>query len=88
MFRSRRFALLLLPCGLLLSACGTRLDRPVVVKLQPGAALLSPCVDPALVPNPDTATDTDIALERVKVAEAYVNCRQKQADLAKWVLAQ
>jgi hypothetical protein len=46
---------------------------------------LLPCVDPVLIANPETATDNDIALERVRVAEAYVNCRQRHADLAKWV---
>ena len=69
----------------LLGACGSPVDRPVVVRPQPGAGLLLPCVDPVLISNPDTATDNDIALERVRVAEAYVNCRQRQADLAKWV---
>ncbi len=60
----------------------------MVVKPQPGAELLADCVDPALVPDPDTATDNDVALERVKVAQAYVDCKRRHADLAKWVRGQ
>lgn len=69
----------------LLVGCGSTPDRPVVVRPQPGAGLLLPCVDPILIASPETATDNDVALERVRVAEAYVNCRQRQAGLAKWV---
>jgi hypothetical protein len=43
-------------------------------------------VDPVLAgPEP---TDNDIALERVRVARAYLDCRQRQGDLAKWVREQ
>ncbi len=86
MSRLRPRALSLLPCVLLLTACD--LSSPVVVKPQPGAALLLPCVDPPLVANPDTASDNDIALERVRMAEAYLACKEKQAGLAKWVRGQ
>lgn len=51
----------------------------------PDAALTEPCVDPVLIEDPDTATDNDIAGERIRVAEAYLACKQKQADLATFV---
>jgi hypothetical protein len=85
MSRSPRPALLLLPCALLLTACGSSSDRPVVVRPMPDAGLLLPCQDPALIADPDTATDTDVALERIRVAEAYVACRRRHADLVTWV---
>ncbi len=72
----------------LLGACSKPADRPVVVRPMPSAALTLPCVDPVLISTPEQATDNDIALERVRVAEAYVNCRQRQADLARWVKEQ
>lgn len=87
MFRSRLRALVALPCVLVLTACESS-SVPVLVKLRPGAALLLPCLDPALVANPETATDSDIALERIRVAQAYVDCRQRHADLARWVTEQ
>ena len=43
------------------------------------------CIDPPLVEDADKATDNDIALERIKVAGAYVDCKQRHADLVKWV---
>lgn len=55
---------------------------------MPGAALLLPCLDPALVANPDIATDADVALELVRVAQAYIDCRRRHGDLAKWVREQ
>jgi hypothetical protein len=51
----------------------------------PDAALLAPCVDPVLVENPNTANDNDVAGERIRVAEAYMACKQKQGDLATFV---
>ena len=74
--------LLLLPCALLLTACES-FSRPVVVKPQPGASLLLPCVDPVLAPA--DPTDNDLAAERIRVARAYLDCKQRQGDLAKWV---
>ena len=52
---------------------------------MPDASLLLPCQDPALVNDPDTATDNEVAAERIRVAEAYLACKQKQADLATFV---
>lgn len=85
MSRSRLLVLLLLPCALLLTACGSSSFLPVVVRPKPDAGLLLPCQDPALLADPDKATDTDVGLERVRVAEAYVACKRRHADLAKWV---
>lgn len=68
---------------MLLTACTSYSSIPV--SRQPDASLLLPCVDPALVADPDTASDNDIAIERVKVAEAYLACKQRQADLATFV---
>jgi hypothetical protein len=55
------------------------------VRSQPDPSLLEPCVDPELVGDPDTASDNDIAAERIRVAEAYIACKQKQADMAAFV---
>jgi hypothetical protein len=38
-----------------------------------------------LVPDPDTASDNDVAAERIRVAEAYLACRQRHADLVTFV---
>lgn len=77
---------LLLPIGVALaaSACATS-SRVVAVDRQPSAALLLPCQDPELVPDPETATDEQIEVERVNVARAYVDCRQRHADLVTFV---
>jgi hypothetical protein len=37
------------------------------------------------VPDPETATDNDIAAERIRVAEAYLACKQRHADLVTFV---
>ena len=58
---------------------------PVLVDRQPDASLLGPCVDPVLVDDPETASDNEIAAERLRVAEAYLACKQRQADLAAFV---
>lgn len=76
-------ALALLLCAMPLGACQTS-SVPVVVKPQPGAALLLPCVDPAIA-KADGATDTDVALTIVNLGKAYADCRQRHADLARWV---
>ena len=55
------------------------------VPRQPDASLLLPCQDPDLIPDPDTATDNDVAAERIRVAEAYLACRQRHADLVEFL---
>lgn len=52
---------------------------------MPNAALLAPCTDPAVVQNPEAATDNDFALMLLNLAKAYVDCRQRHADLATFV---
>jgi hypothetical protein len=52
---------------------------------MPDASLLLPCVDPALVDDPDTASDNEVAAERVRVAEAYLACKQRHTDLVTFV---
>ena len=52
---------------------------------QPDASLLLPCRDPQLVPDPETASDNEVAAERIRVAEAYLACRQRHADLVTFV---
>ena len=79
---SRLHVLLALPCALLSTGCGPSPDRPVVVIPKPSAALLLPCQDP---PAADTATDTGVALVIIGLGQAFADCRQRQADLAKWV---
>lgn len=41
-----------------------------------------------MVPNPDVATDNDLALMMLDLGKAYAECERKQADLAKWVKGQ
>ncbi|UYN96598.1 MAG: hypothetical protein KIT25_06600 [Enhydrobacter sp.] len=52
---------------------------------RPDASLLLPCADPVLVADPETASDNDIAAERLRVAEAYLACKRRHADLAAFV---
>jgi hypothetical protein len=35
-----------------------------------------------LVADPEVATHNDVAAERIRVAEAYLACKRRQADLA------
>ena len=72
-----------LSCAMLLAACTSFSAVPVA--RQPDASLLLPCRDPALVPDPETATDNDIAAERIRVAEAYLACKRRHADLVTFV---
>ena len=46
-----------------------------------------PCADPRLV-GEETASDNEIAAERVRVMEAYLACKRRHADLSKWVRGQ
>ena len=78
--RRIRPALLILACSLAITGCDHFSAAPT-----PNAALLLPCKDPELVPDPDSATAEQINIERINVARAYVDCKQRQADLAKWV---
>jgi len=64
-----------------LAACTS--SSPVTISRQPDASLLLPCVDPVLAD--DDATDNEIAAERLRVAQAYLTCKQRQADLAAFV---
>lgn len=68
---------------MLLTACASYSTK--LVDRQPDASLMLPCQDPRLVPDPDTATDNDVAAERIRVAEAYLTCKRKHADLATFV---
>ena len=79
--RLRASALLVLPCALLLPACGTSSSR--LVERTPDASLLLPCVDPTLAP--DNASDNEVAAERIRVAQAYVTCRTRHASLVEFV---
>ena len=82
----RRFARLLMPIAAasVVAACETS-SRVVAVDRQPSAALLLPCQDPKLVPDPETASDEQVEIERVNVARAFVDCRQRHADLVTFV---
>lgn len=42
------------------------------------------CSDPRL-PDPETATDRDVALALLDIGRAYYDCKRRQADLAAWV---
>lgn len=57
----------------------------VAVRPRPSMALLLPCTDPELVPDPETATVEQVNVERVNVARAYVDCKRRHGDLVRWV---
>lgn len=61
---------------------------PVPLSRQPDPSLLMPCGDPVRVENPDTASDNDIAAERIRVAQAYLACKGRHDDLSAFVRAQ
>ena len=75
--RSRAIALSLLPCALLLTACGSSFQP---VKPTIDASLLQPCVDPMLAPA--DASDNELAAERLRVAKAYLDCKARHGTLA------
>lgn len=78
-----RLRLTTLPAMLLaLSACGT---SSVAVAPRAPAGLLLACQDPQLVADPSNATVAEINVERIRVAQAYADCRQRHGDLAVWV---
>jgi len=74
---SHAIALALLPCGLLLTACGSssQAARPTI-----DASLLQPCQDPQLAP--EEASDNEIAAERLRMAKAYLDCKARHAALS------
>ena len=74
-----------LSCAMLLTACASSSTVPVA--RMPDASLLLPCQDPQLVDDPDTATDNEVAAERIRVAEAYLACKRRHTDLATFVQA-
>ena len=78
---SHAIALVLLPCGLLLTACGSSF-QPAPPTID--ASLLQPCVDPVLAPDdgPEGASDNEIAAERLRFAKAYLDCKARHAALA------
>jgi len=61
------------------------LVKVVAIDRQLSAAPLLPCQDAELVPDPETASDEQVEVERVNVARAYVDCRQRHADLVTFV---
>jgi hypothetical protein len=75
--RSRAIALSLLPCALLLTACGSSFQS---VKPTIDASLLLPCQDPMLAP--DNPSDNELAVERLRVAKAYIDCKARHGALA------
>lgn len=42
-------------------------------------------MDPVLVPDPETASAEAINVERINVARAYADCRQRHGDLVTFV---
>lgn len=80
--RPIRTALLMSACALALTGCGTRYVPWSPPKPE---ALLLPCKDPRLVPDPDAATSEEINVERIGVAKAYVDCRSHHKALADYV---
>ena len=74
--RSRAIALSLLPCALLLTACGSSFQS---VTPTIDASLLLPCQDPQLAPA--EPSDNELAAERLRVAKAYLDCKERHAAL-------
>lgn len=64
-------------CALLLMGCAPSF---LAVKPEIAPSLLLPCVDPVLAP--ESPSDNELAAERIRVARAYVDCRDKHAALA------
>lgn len=50
-----------------------------VVKPEIAPSLLLPCVDPVLAP--ENPRDNEVAAARIRVAKAYVDCRDRHAAL-------
>ena len=75
--RSRATVLPVLLCALLPTACAPSFKA---VKPEIAPSLLLPCVDPVLAP--ETPSDNELAAERIRVAKAYVDCRDRHAALA------
>jgi hypothetical protein len=42
-------------------------------------------MDPVLVPDPEAASSEEINVERLAVARAYADCRQRHSDLVLFV---
>ena len=74
--RSLANALSLLPCGLLLTACGSSF---LPVRPEIDASLLQPCVDPVLAS--EDASDNELAAERLRFGKAYLDCKARHAAL-------
>ena len=78
--RSLVTALSLLPCALLTMAFGScSMPEPVLYKPQVDPSLLQPCQDPVLAP--DNPSDNEVAAERMRIAKAYLDCRDKDNAL-------
>ena len=74
--RSLASALSLPACALLLMGCAPSF---LAVKPEIAPSLLQPCRDPILAP--ENASDNELAAERIRVARAYVDCRDEKAAL-------
>jgi len=70
--------------AILLVASGCAPSSVAVAPRAPAGLLLA-CQDPQLVPDPNNATVAEINVERIRVAQAYADCRQRHGDLAIWV---
>ena len=77
--RSLVSALNLLPCALLLTACGSFSPSFLLVKPTIDASLLQPCVDPILAS--ESANDNELAAERLRLGKAYLDCKARHAAL-------
>ena len=64
---------------LAVGACSAAPARIQLAVPQPSEAQLQTCPDPALVPDPAKASDTDLALERISVA-SWGACNKSRLD--------
>jgi hypothetical protein len=70
----------------LLASCSSVLAVPV--QRHPDASLLLDCTDPILQANPDVpgkSFDNDFAADSLRVLQAYQECKQLNADKAKFL---
>ena len=82
MSKSRAIALLLLPCALLTTACGS--SAFLVKRDPPPASMLQKPAEPQLAP--EGATDNEIAEERVRFGAAWRALEAKFDGLVCYVM--
>lgn len=83
---SRMSALILLPCAALLASCASaqRIIRPNLI--VPNSLLV--CQDYPDVPDPDTASDVEVALFLIRGEDAWRDCRDTLTEVGDLIRSQ